>query len=55
MVDEEKATPLSPVELSQSSQGQSQNTQAQSAISTGQVGYVILRNETRNVETSSIS
>jgi hypothetical protein len=44
MIDEDKITPLSPVEISQSAQGQSQNTQAQSAISTGQgqVGCIAL-------------
>jgi len=55
MVDEEKTTPLSPVEISQSAQGQSQITQSQSAVSTGQVGCVILWKKARNVERSLIS
>lgn len=38
-VDEEKATPLSPVEMLPSPQGQSQNNQAQSSIPSGQVGF----------------
>ncbi|KAG0608479.1 hypothetical protein M758_8G108900 [Ceratodon purpureus] len=41
IIDEDKITPLSPIEISQNVHGQSQNAQTQSAISTGQVGMSI--------------